>query len=45
MIVGLVNNGLNLLGVNSYWQNVALGVIIIAAVALDRCRTRISAKE
>lgn len=44
LIVGLVNNGLNLLGVNSYWQNVALGVIIIVAVALDRCRTRISAK-
>ena len=40
LIVGMVNNGLNLLKVNSYWQNVALGVIIIGAVVLDRMRTK-----
>ena len=40
LIVGFVNNGLNLLKVNSYWQNVALGIIIIGAVVLDRMRSR-----
>ena len=40
LIVGFVNNGLNLLKVNSYWQNVALGLIIIGAVVLDRMRSR-----
>lgn len=37
-----VNNGLNLLGVNAYWQKVALGIIIIFAVALDILRARLS---
>lgn len=37
-----VNNGLNLLGVNAYWQKVALGIIIVFAVALDILRARLS---
>lgn len=32
LIVGMVNNGLNLLGVDSSWQTVAKGVLILAAV-------------
>ncbi len=39
-VLGLVNNGLNLLEVNAYWQKVALGVIIISAVLLDQIRAR-----
>jgi ribose/xylose/arabinose/galactoside ABC-type transport system permease subunit len=39
-VLGLVNNGLNLLEVNTYWQKVALGVIIISAVLLDQLRSR-----
>jgi ribose transport system permease protein len=35
IIMGTINNGLNLLGVNSYWQNVAKGVVIILAVFID----------
>lgn len=38
IVLGLVNNGLNLLEVNSYWQKVALGLIIITAVLLDQIR-------
>lgn len=38
LALGLVNNGLNLLEVNAYWQKVALGVIIIFAVLLDQLR-------
>jgi ribose/xylose/arabinose/galactoside ABC-type transport system permease subunit len=37
-VLGLVNNGLNLLEVNAYWQKVALGLIIISAVLLDQIR-------
>ncbi|GAB3821799.1 ABC transporter permease [Tessaracoccus terricola] len=35
LIVGVLNNGLNLLQVNSYVQQVLTGVIIIAAVSLS----------
>ncbi|MEA5003395.1 MAG: ABC transporter permease, partial [Christensenella sp.] len=35
-IIGVLNNGLDLLGVSSYWQKVVSGAIIIAAVLLDR---------
>lgn len=35
LIIGVLNNGLNLLDVSSYWQRVAKGVIILIAVYLD----------
>ena len=35
VMIGLINNGLNLLGVSSYYQTVAKGLIILAAVLLD----------
>ena len=34
-LLGVVANGLNLLGVSPFWQPVATGLILIAAVALD----------
>ena len=42
---GFVNNGLNLLKVNAYWQKVALGSIIIIAVLFDIVRAQISTKQ
>lgn len=36
MIIGVLNNGLTLLDVSSYWQQVIKGIIIIAAVLFDR---------
>ncbi|WP_308753103.1 ABC transporter permease [uncultured Anaerotruncus sp.] len=39
LIMGLINNGLNLMEVNAYWQKVALGFIIVGAVALDMFRS------
>jgi len=39
IIIGVVNNGLNLLGVNSYWQDVAKGLIILLAVFIDAIKT------
>ena len=38
LALGLVNNGLNQMGVNPYWQKLALGIIIILAVLLDQYR-------
>ena len=36
LIIGTINNGLNILQVQTYYQLVVMGVLIIAAVALDR---------
>ncbi|WNS78779.1 ribose ABC transporter permease [Domibacillus sp. DTU_2020_1001157_1_SI_ALB_TIR_016] len=38
IIIGVLNNGLDLLGVSSYWQQVIKGCIIVFAVMLDRKR-------
>jgi ribose transport system permease protein len=35
-----IRNGLNLLGVNAFWQYVVNGAVIIAAVAVDQWRRR-----
>jgi ribose/xylose/arabinose/galactoside ABC-type transport system permease subunit len=35
LIVGVVNNGMNLLGIPSFWQTVALGTVLVLAVAFD----------
>jgi len=35
LLIGLINNGLNLMAVDSAWQDVTLGIIIVCAVALD----------
>ena len=39
-IMVVLGNGLNLLNVNSYWQRVAIGMVIIAAAAADQMRHR-----
>lgn len=38
LIIGVINNGLDLLGVSSYYQQVIKGAIIIGAVLLDSIR-------
>jgi ribose/xylose/arabinose/galactoside ABC-type transport system permease subunit len=38
LLVGVLNNGMNLLGVGTFYQRVALGVLLIAAVALAQWR-------
>lgn len=35
IIIGLIYNGMNLLGISSYWQIITKGILIIAAVAID----------
>lgn len=39
-ILGTMNNGMTLIGLSSFWQEVARGVILIAAVAFDQIRVR-----
>ena len=39
LIIGVMNNGLDLLDVSSYWQLIVKGCIIILAVMLDRKST------
>ena len=36
LIMVCIRNGLNLLGIDPYWQGTAIGTIIIAAVLLER---------
>ena len=39
-IMIVLGNALNLLNVDSYWQRVAVGAVIIAAAAAERLRSR-----
>ena len=40
LIIGVLNNGLFLLDVSPFWQQVIKGLVILAAVAADRLGTR-----
>jgi ribose transport system permease protein len=40
LIIGVLNNGLGLIGVSSDWQQLIQGVVIIAAVAIDQAGRR-----
>ena len=40
LIIGVLNNGLFLLNVSPFWQQVIKGVVILLAVALDRMNNR-----
>ena len=39
LIIGVLNNGMNLIGVSSFWQQVVKGIVILLAVLLDRKKT------
>ena len=40
LIIGVLNNGLNLMNVNSFWQTVVKGIVILLAVTTDYLRNR-----
>lgn len=40
MVLLTLNNGLLILGVTTYWQNVAKGIVLVFALALDYYRTK-----
>lgn len=39
-LMALINNGLNLLGINVYWQTIVIGAVLIIAVAADSLSRR-----
>ena len=39
-LIGILNNGLNLLRVNAFWQGTAVGVVIILSVLIERMSRR-----
>lgn len=39
-IIAVINNGLNLLQVSSYWQQIITGAIILAAIIVDMAQKR-----
>jgi ribose transport system permease protein len=41
LIIGVLANGMTLVGVNSYYQTVANGVLLLAAVAIDQLRSNV----
>ena len=40
LIIAVLNQGMNFLNINQYWQYVALGIVLLAAVTLDTLQTR-----
>lgn len=39
-VIGVLRNGLNLLNVSAFWQQIAIGIVIISAVFLDRIKKK-----
>jgi ribose transport system permease protein len=44
ILIATVSNGMNVVGVNSFWQPLVIGAIILAGVSLDTYRRELSAK-
>lgn len=40
LIIGVINNSINLLNVNPFWQNVVKGTVILLAVMIDTLKNR-----
>jgi ribose transport system permease protein len=38
LVIGVLQNGVDLLGMSSYWQQAVAGLVLVAAVSIDRCR-------
>ena len=45
ILIATVSNGMNVVGVDSFWQPLVIGVIILIGVSLDAVRRRISIAE
>lgn len=44
LVIGFLNNGLNLLGVSSFWQLIVKGAVILLAVYIDTLKKKTSKK-
>jgi ribose transport system permease protein len=45
LIMGLLRNGLNLMNVSVFWQQLLIGLIIILAVYVDVLRRRAAVRK
>ena len=45
LILGTLNNGLTLMNIDSFWQDVARGALLLAAVGFDQLRLRLTADK
>lgn len=45
ILIATVSNGMNVVGVDSFWQPLVIGVIILVGVSLDAARRRFTFKE
>lgn len=45
LVIGIINNGLNLLRVNYFWQLIAKGIVILIAIYIDTVKRRARFKE
>ncbi|MBP1804949.1 ABC transporter permease [Rubellimicrobium aerolatum] len=43
-VIGILSDGLVMMGVSSFWQTVIKGLVIIAAVVVDQAQSRIQAR-
>jgi ribose transport system permease protein/putative xylitol transport system permease protein len=41
LVIAVLNNGMNLLGIDSFVQEIILGLVVVAAVALSIDRAKI----
>lgn len=41
LVIGVLNNGMDLLAISSYWQQVVKGVVIVLAVILDARKNKV----
>ena len=44
LVIAVVNNGIVLLNIESFWQDVVRGLLLIVAVAIDQLRLRLTAE-
>ena len=44
-VIGVLSDGLVMLGVSEFWQNVIKGFVIIAAVVFDQMQQRMNARS
>lgn len=45
LIIGLLNNGMNLMNLSQYWQYVAMGIVLLMAITLDTLQTESAVKR
>jgi ribose transport system permease protein len=45
MILGVMNNGMTLMNIDSFWQQVAQGCLLLFAVGFDQLRLRLTGKS